>query len=105
MIFDRVGSICQILNNIEYDFLSRYKDSTLNGNNYENPYYEIDLACSYFNNKQFIEKCKQFQTLKFLSWNIQSLNSKFIQLKEYIDYLNKNTANILTKEYLTTPMR
>ena len=41
MIFDRVGSICQILNNIEYDFLSRYKDSTLNGNNYENPYYEM----------------------------------------------------------------
>ena len=89
-----MGSICQILNNIEYDFLSRYKDSTLNGNNYENPYYEIDLSCSYFNNKQFIEKCKQFQTLKFLSWNIQSLNSKFIQLKEYIDYLKENKVTI-----------
>ena len=91
---DRVGSIHQILNNIEYDFLSRYKDSTLNDNNFENPYYEIDLSCKYFDNKQFIEKLKQFQTLKFLSWNIQSLNSKFIQLKEYIDYLKENKTKV-----------
>ena len=74
----RVANIHQILNNVEYYFLYRYKDSTFNDINCEN------LLCKYFDNKQFIEKIKQFQTLKFLSWNIQSLNSKFIQLKEYI---------------------
>ena len=87
-------NINDIFQNIDYDFLTKFNNSNLNRFDFESPYYDLDLSCKYFNDNEFIEKCANIKNLKFLSWNIQSLNSKFEQLKDYIDFLKTNKIQI-----------
>ena len=87
-------NINDIFQNIDYDFLTKFNNSNLNRFDFESPYYDLDLSCKYFNDNEFIEKCANIKNLKFLSWNIQSLNSKFEQLKDYIDFLKTKKIQI-----------
>ena len=87
-------NINDIFQNIDYDFLTKFNNSNLNRFDFESPYYDLDLSCKYFNDNEFIEKCANIKNLKFMSWNIQSLNSKFEQLKDYIDFLKTKIIQI-----------
>ena len=49
--------IDNIVNNIDYDFLTKFNNSSLNGFDFESPYFGLDLSCKYFDDKDFIEKC------------------------------------------------
>ena len=87
-------SIDTILQNINYDFLTKFNNSNLNGFDFESPYYGLDLSCKYFSENDFIDKCSNWKNLKFLSWNIQSLRAKFEQLKDYVDFLKDKKVQI-----------
>ncbi len=54
------------------------------------PYHNIDFNCSYFDETQLIQKFKSCKNLKFLSWNLGSLPSKFEEFKEYVNHLQQN---------------
>ena len=66
------------------------KLNSANQNEIESPYLSIDLKCSYFDNTQLINKFKNCRKIKFLSWNLGSLPSKFDEFKEYINFLLQN---------------
>ena len=53
----------------------------------DSPYNNIKLQCSYLNEYQFIEKYKNLNELSFMSFNIQSLPSKFSELQILIQLL------------------
>jgi len=56
----------------------------------ESPYLSLDFNCSFYDETQLIQKYKSCKKLKFLSWNIFSLPSKFDEFKEYISFLEQN---------------
>ena len=70
------------------------KFNNSNRYDFESPYFGLDFSCKYFDDKDFIEKCANRKNLKFLSWNIQSLRSKFEQLKDYINFLKTNKIQV-----------
>ena len=70
------------------------KFNNSNRYDFESPYFGLDFSCKYFDDKDFIEKCANRKNLKFLSWNIQSLRSKFEQLKDYISFLKTNKIQV-----------
>ena len=54
------------------------------------PYHNIDFNCSYFDESKLVQKFKACKNLKFLSWNLGSLPSKFDEFKGYVSHLQHN---------------
>ena len=57
----------------------------------------ISLNCDYLDSTEFLNKYRDSKEYSLLSWNIQGLNSKFNELKEFFNILHSNdfTVDIL----------
>ena len=89
-------SLNNISSNSEFDFLSLFNNDNHAGiiNDFVNdsPYADINLSCSYLDESQFVQKFKNFKQLSFMSFNIQSLPSKFADFQELICNLELNNC-------------
>jgi len=83
-----------LLNNPDFDFMKQYnfRDDD-NDNNIDNPspYDNITNTCNYFDLPNFYSSFKNNKI--FLSFNIQSLPSKFNEFEELINILSSNNCS------------
>ena len=60
----------ELKNNPNLDFLSKHNDSD---ETEASPYYNIDVACPYLDENEFLEKHGKNKDVSLLSLNVQSL--------------------------------
>ena len=80
----------ELKNNPNLDFLSKHNDSD---ETEASPYYNIDVACPYLDENEFLEKHGKNKDVSLLSLNVQSLNAKFSSLREFIDHFKCKNFN------------
>ena len=66
------------------DSMNLFSKLSLQDNDIINPYEDINMTCDYMSIKDSFCHMKGNSGLKVLSWNIQSLNSKF---NEFLDFI------------------
>lgn len=71
-----------MLNSIDFFDLFKTRSCDI-----ENPLNEIDISCNYFDSNKLIAQFNKDENFKLLSWNICSLNSKFQDLKDFVELL------------------
>ena len=76
-----VNRISSIKSNDSMNFFSKL---SIQDNDVINPYENINISCDYMSIKESFHHMKGNSGLKVLSWNIQSLNSKF---NEFLDFI------------------
>ena len=81
-------------NDLNYDFVRKLSNIDSSNINFDNPFYEINFDSRYFEELEFCEKYRNNDNLSLITWNIQSLNSKFEGLLEFISNLNNFNAAI-----------
>ena len=88
-------SLSDLQNNDNYDFLSQLYSNNSDIDNFnqildEEPasltYNEFNINCTYFDEQEFVSKYENNKNFSFLSWNIQSLPSKFNEFKDSLDF-------------------
>jgi hypothetical protein len=86
--------LANLNNNVNYDLKSS-AEFLFEDDNWPNPYLEMQIVSKFFDNDSLIRTyCNSSQPL-FLSINIQSLMSKFDQLKDFVLTLLKNNVKIV----------
>lgn len=87
MITDNI-QLADLQNENCYDFLEQIITNNADGDVQfdDSPYSNINLNCQYFEEQEVIDKFKDLNKISFLSWNIQSLPSKFTELKDFLDF-------------------
>ena len=70
--------------NLTNKIITYFSDTDNDNNNYMNLYSELTIDSSFYDCETFIQRFKNKKSALFLSLNIQSLNSKYDKLKEFI---------------------
>lgn len=82
-------ALSDLQNNNIYDFISQLNDNpfneTLNDEPIHSLYDDISVKCGYFDEQEFIDKFEKNTNFSVLSWNIQSLPSKFTEFQDNLD--------------------
>ena len=94
MDHDNLLSPDMVENDLNYDFVRKLSNIDSSNINFDNPFYEINFDSRYFEELEFCEKYRNNDNLSLITWNIQSLNSKFEGLLEFISNLNNFNINI-----------
>ncbi len=86
-------SLDEISNSQDYNFLEqlsnadffnlRHEDTNFN----DSPYSNIDVQCKYYDETQYTSIFNNVNAFTYMSFNIQSLTSKFLQFQEMIQIL------------------
>jgi hypothetical protein len=98
-------SLNYIASDPKFDFLKTMLKQTSDDNftfEYdfsESPYDDINSSC-YIDEIEFISRFRNFNNLLVMSLNIQSLNSKFNSLLEFLNVLEKKL--LFTRHYLSS---
>ena len=88
-------TLSDLQNNENYDFLSQLNNNNRNDTNFneilgEDPVYslydDLSLNCDYFDEQEFASRFENNKNFSVLSWNIQSLPSKFSEFKDSLDF-------------------
>ena len=80
--------------NLTNKIITYFSDTDNDNNNYMNLYSELTIDSSFYDCETFIQRFKNKKSALFLSLNIQSLNSKYDKLKEFILSLVKKGVTI-----------
>ncbi len=94
MDHDNLLSPEMVENDLNYDFVRKLSNADSSNLNFDNPFYEINFDSRYFEELEFCKKYRNNDNLSLITWNIQSLNSKFEGLLEFISNLNNFNINL-----------
>ena len=85
----------ELKNEHYFDFTKTFESPAFE--DFDNPYENISLNCDYLDSTEFLNKYRDSKEYSLLTWNIQGLNSKFNELKEFFNILHSNdfTVDIL----------
>ena len=86
-------SVIELENNAELDFRNVYNEVFQDENLFDDPYANVTLDSKFYNLDTIASICNVGNSL-YLSLNIQSLNSKFEELKVFIIELHQKGLNI-----------
>jgi hypothetical protein len=93
MLNNRTLSVIELENNAELDFRNVYNEVFQDENLFDDPYANVTLDSKFYNLDTIASICNVGNSL-YLSLNIQSLNSKFEELKVFIIELHQKGLNI-----------
>jgi hypothetical protein len=93
MLNNRMPSVIELENNAELDFRKVYNEVFQDENLFDDPYANVTLDSKFYN-LDTIESIRNSGNALYLSLNIQSLNSKFDELKVFILELHQKGLNI-----------
>jgi hypothetical protein len=94
MIDDSQFSLKNLVDNPSFDFLHNLNNETDNSEDFDSdsPYNSTLFDCSYSDLDNYVSTNLTNSNFKIMSLNIQSLSSKFSDLKEVISIMHKNNS-------------
>ena len=84
----------QVEHDLNYDFISKFNNLDLDDFNFDNPFSNVEINSNYYDENEFCARYRNFSGLSLITWNIQSLNSKFDGFKEFISTLSEKNIII-----------
>ena len=94
-----VYSLDNLSNDPAFNFLNTISETTNAEEDYkmydfsDSPYHNCNILCSYMDETKFSNTYKNLKNFSFMSLNIQSLPSKFIEFNDMISNLNVNKCS------------
>ncbi len=90
--------VAEIVTDPKYNFLNQfnpdYEKADFNFNEANDNLFEnIKISCDYYDESAYVSKFKNLNKLSMFSLNVQSLSSKYNDLKELISYLGSNQCS------------
>ena len=91
-------SLAELSTNPKFDFINSIKNNNTDSKDYldtediDSPYCPDKFTCNYYDEMQFLAKYRNLNKFSVMTFNIQSLPSKFSELKDFIHQLNKNNC-------------
>ena len=75
-----------------YNFTQTFVSSS--NEDMDSPYDDIILNCEYFDNDEFINRYKENTEYSLISWNIQGLNAKLMNLRILLISIAQTIVNL-----------
>ena len=79
----------QLISNEHYDFFKMINNYDQTDNILDSPYLDFNIQTLYLDEIEFLNKFAKKKEISLLSLNINSLNSKFLELNELVNILNE----------------
>lgn len=79
----------QLISNEHYDFFKMINNYDQTDNILDSPYLDFNMQTLYLDEIEFLNKFAKKKEISLLSLNINSLNSKFLELNELVNILNE----------------
>jgi endonuclease/exonuclease/phosphatase family metal-dependent hydrolase len=115
-----IPTLAEIVTDPKYNFLSQFNSESNDYLDYnfteanDNPFESLSISCNYFDEVSYVNKFKNLNKFSMFSLNVQSLSSKYNDLKELINYMGsyscspdiiclQETWKIFDSAYFTIP--